>query len=162
MLAPSLLLLLPCALSLPLRSTTVHRLAPSGRVRSHGGFLGGYGFRLSGDTRSYATPDFVLRPRGGAAGVVDLRDVEEGGDYLGPPEDLGSQVPGPPEVTPPDYPDYPGPPQLDQGQLPEEPLSQVADYSDYLGPQFSGELLDYYSDYQERAGLGDFPFQIVN
>ena len=113
MLAPSLLLLLPCALSLPLRSTTVHRLASSGSVRSHGGFLGGYGFRLTGDTRSYATPDFVLRPRGeAAAAVVDLR--EEGSDYQGPPEDLGSQVPGPPEVTPPDYPDYPGPPQLDQ------------------------------------------------
>ena len=168
MLAPSfMLLLLPCALALPLRSTTVHRLAPSGRVRSHGGFLGGYPFRVTGDTRSYATPDFVLRPRGGVAGVVELRDSQEGGGYQGAPEDLGSQVPGPPEVTPPDYPDSPGPPQLDQA--PEDPPSQVPDYeglspdfSDYLGPQFGGELLDYYSDYQERADLGDFPFQIVN
>ena len=41
-------------------------------------------------------------------------------------------------------------------------MADYPDYSDYLGPQFGGELLDYYSDYQERADLGDFPFQIVN
>ena len=50
--------------SLPLQSTTVHRVDASGRVKSHGGFLGGYPFKVSGLTRSFATPDFILRPGG--------------------------------------------------------------------------------------------------
>lgn len=65
-----LLLLATLASPAPLRSTTVHRLLPSGKVRSHGGFLGGYGFRVSGNLRSFATPDFLLRPRGGARAVA--------------------------------------------------------------------------------------------
>merc|ERR1712215_259040 len=44
-----------------LQSTTVHRILPNGRVKSHGGFLGGYGFKITGLTRSYVQPDFVLR-----------------------------------------------------------------------------------------------------
>ena len=51
--------------SLPLQSTTVHRVDASGRVKSHGGFLAGYPFKLSSiQTRSFATPDFILRPGG--------------------------------------------------------------------------------------------------
>ena len=50
--------------SLPLQSTTVHRVDASGRVKSHGGFLAGYPFKVSGLTRSFATPDFILRPGG--------------------------------------------------------------------------------------------------
>ena len=50
--------------SLPLQSTTVHRVDAAGRVKSHGGFLGGYPFKVSGLTRSFATPDFILRPGG--------------------------------------------------------------------------------------------------
>ena len=52
---------LPSLHGLPLRSTTVHQALPSGRVRSHGGFLGGYGFKITGLTRSYNEPHFVLR-----------------------------------------------------------------------------------------------------
>ena len=51
---------LPSLHGLPLRSTTVHQALPSGRVRSHGGFLGGYGFKITGLTRSYNEPHFVL------------------------------------------------------------------------------------------------------
>merc|ERR1712179_183030 len=54
---------LPLLHALPNRSTTVHRILPGGRVKSHGGFLGGYGFKITGLTRSYAEPDFVLRSR---------------------------------------------------------------------------------------------------
>ena len=51
--------------SLPLQSTTVHRVDAAGRVKSHGGFLGGYPFKVSSiQTRSFATPDFILRPGG--------------------------------------------------------------------------------------------------
>ena len=50
--------------SLPLQSTTVHRVDAAGRVKSHGGFLGGYPFKVSGLTRSFAPPDFILRPGG--------------------------------------------------------------------------------------------------
>ena len=51
--------------SIPLQSTTVHRVDAANRVKSHGGFLGGYPFKVSGLTRSFATPDFILRPGGG-------------------------------------------------------------------------------------------------
>ena|ERR1719500_2124523 len=50
--------------SIPLQSTTVHRVDAANRVKSHGGFLGGYPFKVSGLTRSFATPDFILRPGG--------------------------------------------------------------------------------------------------
>ena len=63
--------------SLPLQSTTVHRVDALGRVKSHGGFLGGYPFKVSGLTRSFATPDFILRPRGNLREIEsDIEDVE--------------------------------------------------------------------------------------
>ena len=49
-----------------------------GRVKSHGGFLGGYPFKVSGLTRSFALPDFVLRPGGVPREVVEQEEeVEE-------------------------------------------------------------------------------------
>merc|ERR1712210_399898 len=65
-LAPLLLIasLPSSSYSLPLQSTTVHRVDAANRVKSHGGFLGGYPFKVSGLTRSFATPDFILRPGG--------------------------------------------------------------------------------------------------
>ena len=73
------LLLLPLSQSLPLQSTTVHRVDSEGRVKSHGGFLGGYPFKVSGLTRSFALPDFVLRP-GGIPREVEEESTEEQDD----------------------------------------------------------------------------------
>ena len=47
-----------------------------GRVKSHGGFLGGYPFKVSGLTRSFALPDFVLRPGGIPKEVVEQEEEE--------------------------------------------------------------------------------------
>ena len=74
------LLLLPLSQSLPLQSTTVHRVDSEGRVKSHGGFLGGYPFKVSGLTRSFALPDFVLRPGGIPRKVVEEESTEEQDD----------------------------------------------------------------------------------
>ena len=74
------LLLLPLSQSLPLQSTTVHRVDSEGRVKSHGGFLGGYPFKVSGLTRSFALPDFVLRPGGIPREVVEEESIEEQDD----------------------------------------------------------------------------------
>ena len=75
------LLLLPLSQSLPLQSTTVHRVDSEGRVKSHGGFLGGYPFKVSGLTRSFALPDFVLRPGGVPREVVEeVESTEEQDD----------------------------------------------------------------------------------
>ena len=63
--------------SLPLQSTTVHRVDAAGRVKSHGGFLGGYPFKVSGLTRSFAPPDFILRPGG------NLREAGSADSYKG-------------------------------------------------------------------------------
>ena len=52
-----------------------------GRVKSHGGFLGGYPFKVSGLTRSFALPDFVLRPGGVPREVVEeVESTEEQDD----------------------------------------------------------------------------------
>ena len=74
------LLLLPLSQSLPLQSTTVHRVDSEGRVKSHGGFLGGYPFKVSGLTRSFALPDFVLRPGGIPRKVEEEESTEEQDD----------------------------------------------------------------------------------
>ena len=71
------LLLLPLSQSLPLQSTTVHKVDSEGKVKSHGGFLGGYPFKVSGLTRSFALPDFVLRPGGIPREVVEEESTEE-------------------------------------------------------------------------------------
>ena len=81
-LAPLLLIasLPSSSYSLPLQSTTVHRVDAAGRVKSHGGFLGGYPFKVSGLTRSFALPDFVLRPGGIPRKVVEEESTEEQDD----------------------------------------------------------------------------------
>ena len=67
--------------SLPLQSTTVHRVDATGRVKSHGGFLGGYPFKVSGLTRSFAPPDFILR-RGGNLREETIAEFGEEDDTI--------------------------------------------------------------------------------
>ena len=49
-------------------------------MKSHGGFLGGYPFKVSGLTRSFALPDFVLRPGGIPREEVEEESTEEKDD----------------------------------------------------------------------------------
>merc|ERR1712080_377484 len=65
----------------PLQSTTVHRVDAADRVKSHGGFLGGYPFKVSGLTRSFATPDFILR-RAGSDPRETGQDSKSEGDII--------------------------------------------------------------------------------
>ena len=55
--------LLPLPEADPGLSTTVHRILPDGTIKSHGGFLAGWPFKVSGQEREHVDPDFCRKLR---------------------------------------------------------------------------------------------------
>ena len=138
-----LLLLASCS---PLSSTTVHRVMDSGAVRSHGGFLGGYPFKVSGQTRSFARPDFRARPDF----FLKRQDGREETDFIlvQKPREL---VVGPGRFLVERR-------EAEENQDPLQELQEVEETGELKKEQ------EDYSDYYEGSGSGDvdsFPYQQV-